>query len=1614
MNNTLKKCLYSFLLLLASLIASHSAFGQNLTIHPTFNNMYGGGFFEDLYASFETSDGGFILGGKAFQNAITGNINDPFCGVSNSDYWIVKTDIDGNTEWDTLFGGSANEELYDMIETSDGGYALVGRSTSPASCDVPAGNPFVYDAWVVKIDALGNILWTSRFGSTQGDNAKSIIETSDGGLLIGGDTMNIVDNAPDYWITKLDGTTGAILWDNSIGGDNFDFLEIVRETTDGFFLGGYSISGISKDKMTANFGSWDYWVIKVDLNGNYVWDISYGGSGNDQLWDMEVTSDGGLIIGGFSDSDPSVLPNNKTAPNIGGEDSWAIKVNSAGAITWDRSYGGVDLDRIYSVEVIDLTDCVANYIFGGLTQSGANGDVTDPNIGAGDYWINFVDANGDLIWEKNYGGDQYEEARDFRRNSDGSYIIGGYTISDNNGDVPSTNYGAFDNWVLKLSCNFDIPDLVDEEVCEGETITLTAVTGTCDNCSYQWDANGGNANTNSITVSPNDTTTYTVIVTNATCCSDTTSTTIIWHPSPTIDLGPDADICPSESISLDATTPTCAYAWSTAETTPIINPTMAGSYSVTITCEFGCTNSDEIILSPGTPPIVNLGNNTTLCEGDSLLLDAGTGGMNYNWSTGATTQMIYGNDETDYCVTVTSVGGCTAVDCISINYDTVQVVLPNDTMLCLAETLVVSAGNIGCTYNWSNGSTSQSIAISTAGTYTVTVTCGPTSCTTVDEIIVGYFSLNSPQNVSVDICQGDSLFVGGAWQFITGNYSDTYLTAGGCDSIVNTNLMVHPISSQNIPIVICQGETYFAQGAAQNITGTYFDTLSTVDGCDSIIITDLIVNSTFSQNIPIEICQGENYFAGGAPQTMTGSYPDTLMTVDGCDSIIITDLVVNPVFSQNVDTEICQGDSTFVGGNWQIDSGSYPDTLATINGCDSIIITDLIVNDTFEIMIDSMTCNSAIVGLDTIYLFSQNGCDSNVIYNFILIDIDTFIFEVFTCDSNLVDTTFANATGVNGECDSTFVNIISLAPIYEINIDTTTCIASQVGLDTVYMSSVFGCDSNLIYDYQLIDTDSFFFQNFTCDSNMIDTTFANATGMNGECDSILINIISLAPSYEINIDTTTCITSQVGLDTVYMTSQFNCDSTIIFNYALLAVDTFLMSETTCDSSFIGMTTTNLPGINGECDSILIINTTFACDTIYTNSTSCNPLDTGVFIQINGGNTIIDSISLASPDSTFLTDNSCNPLDTGLVLTSTLQNIFGCDSLVFTYTTFPPFQNVLIESTTCDANLVGIFIDSLQNQFGCDSIITNSISFSPPSIDTILTLTCFFNDIGTDTLFVGTNSLGCDSLVLAITTLEQVMEAFISFSDITCFGESDGVILIDSVMGGTPPFMYSLDNMPFQSSPNFTNLSADNYTILIEDADGCQTLAVISLNSTNEVIVDLGADLFINIGDSVSIFAQINIDIQELDTIIWTTVDSINCIGDCIDFTVTPFQTTTYSIIVIDENGCSAQDEITVQVDEYIPVYIPNAFSPNGDTQNDKITIFGNTELIDEVQTFKIFDRWGELVYLEENFQPNDPGSGWDGNLNGKPVNPAVFVYFAEVKFIDGSIKQFKGDITLTR
>lgn len=199
-------------------------------------------------------------------------------------------------------------------------------------------------------------------------------------------------------------------------------------------------------------------------------------------------------------------------------------------------------------------------------------------------------------------------------------------------------------------------------------------------------------------------------------------------------------------------------------------------------------------------------------------------------------------------------------------------------------------------------------------------------------------------NQTISICQGQSYYTGGAWQTTSGTYFDTLVSYVGCDSVITTTLnVIQPVyGSQNISI--CLGQSYFAGGNWQTQSGIYNDTLVGFAGCDSILTTDLQVIMPLYHNVSVSICSGQSYYAGGMFQTQAGTYHDTLAAASGCDSIVVTDLsVINPVFS-NVNAAICEGQTYFVQGAFQTNPGIYSDTLQSYLGCDSIITTQLTVN----------------------------------------------------------------------------------------------------------------------------------------------------------------------------------------------------------------------------------------------------------------------------------------------------------------------------------------------------------------------------------------------------------------------------------------------------------------------------------------------------------------------------------------------------------------------------------------------------------------------------------------------------------------------------------------------
>jgi gliding motility-associated-like protein len=289
--------------------------------------------------------------------------------------------------------------------------------------------------------------------------------------------------------------------------------------------------------------------------------------------------------------------------------------------------------------------------------------------------------------------------------------------------------------------------------------------------------------------------------------------------------------------------------------------------------------------------------------------------------------------------------------------------------------------------------------------------------------------------------------------------------------------------------------------------------------------------------------------------------------------------------------------------------------------------------------------------------------------------------------------------------------------------------------------------------------------------------------------------------------------------------------------------------------------------------------------------------------------------------------------------------------------------------------------------------------------------------GTYTLTVS-NDAGCSDTddVTVSQNVTMPMPAFLG-TDVSCFGETDGYIVLDSVDGGNPPYLFSFNNGPFVAQQQFTGLAPGSYVIQVEDNSGCTGETTILINEPPLVTAEIQGNFGTNnqpvilLGETATLNLISTPPYFELDTIIWSPLGIDSC-GNCERITVSPTQQTVYKVY-IEENGCKAEALLTVFVKKERPIYAPNVFSPNEDGKNDLFRIFGGSS-VSNIKSFLIFNRWGETMYEIYNMSPNDVSQGWDGYHRGKKLNPAVFTWFAEVEFTDGSVEIYEGDVTLMK
>ncbi|HKR06808.1 MAG TPA: T9SS type A sorting domain-containing protein [Bacteroidia bacterium] len=427
------------------------SFGQEIE----WQNTIGGSLNDWLYSVQQTTDGGYILGGHSGSN-ISGDKTENSIGGTSWDYWVIKTDASGNIQWQNTIGGNDIDILYSIQQTNDGGYILGGYSVSNISGDKTENSIGGADYWIVKTDASGNILWQNTIGGNGDDWLNCVKQTTDGGYILAGhsvsgssgDKSEINMGGDDYWIVKTD-ASGNIQWENTIGGNISDAIYSIQQTADGgYILGGWSTSGISGDKTENSNGGADYWIVKTDASGNIQWQNTIGGLGLDALYSIEQTNDGGYILGGYS---WSTISGDKTENCIGVDDYWIVKTDASGNIQWQNTIGGNQQDELYSIQ--QTSD--GGYILGGLSSSNISGDKTENSNGGLDYWIVKTDSVGNTQWQNSIGGSDRDAFRSIQQTANGGYILCGWSRSNISGDKMESSIGFDDYWIVKLTDNFN-------------------------------------------------------------------------------------------------------------------------------------------------------------------------------------------------------------------------------------------------------------------------------------------------------------------------------------------------------------------------------------------------------------------------------------------------------------------------------------------------------------------------------------------------------------------------------------------------------------------------------------------------------------------------------------------------------------------------------------------------------------------------------------------------------------------------------------------------------------------------------------------------------------------------------------------------------------------------------------------------------------------------------------------------------------------------------------------------------------------------------------------------------------------------------------------------------
>lgn len=607
-------------------------------------------------------------------------------------------------------------------------------------------------------------------------------------------------------------------------------------------------------------------------------------------------------------------------------------------------------------------------------------------------------------------------------------------------------------------------------------------------------------------------------------------------------------------------------------------------------------------------------------------------------------------------------------------------------------------------------------------------------------------------------------------------------------------------------------------------------------------------------------------------------------------------------------------------------------------------------------------------------------------------------------------------------------------------IDSLVCeIPIDTGDEFCFLYSEDDCDSLVIVNYIVQPPDTMeivesicpgdYFQNSPYyEDTIIWNTYSNMLG----CDSFTVTYLSILPEFEDTIQQI-LVEGQIfngqvfEEDTVFtesLTNQFGCDSLVTYEISVVSIPSSVQNISLCEGD--------------EYDGQIYLEDTSLTDTL----TSWLGIDS---LSITNLWVLDESFSTQKIEICYGEEVNGVPLFQNTILEEEYTGFNGCDSIIQKEIIVHQEYDLFIQQDLCEGDIYEgkvyfedtVFQKELATDFGCDSLVEISISVYPnpeaqiigeevlcegesqtllaggngsyiwstgnnsPSID--------ISQSGEYGLTV-TNSFGCTANN-AINVAVHLIDANIFETLEGCGAEAKVALQFDHISGGEAPYLFSLDGgNSFTTEHIFNNLIPNTYDMVVEDVWGCRWEEEQTFVAPPSPFVELGQDEFIAQGEDILINTITNLD--NPSNILWTPSEGLSC-TNCLNPIANPFENTSYQLIITNEQGCTASDEIQIFVDKTLRVYVPNAFSPNGDGINDQFMIYANNG-VQSIQKWTIFSRWGELVFQAEDFEPESPQHGWNGKYKGKALQSDTYTWQAEILMVDGKIELLSGAVHLIR